>query len=173
MEYAEMIRDNYTTAEEKMESIFQEYGDGIFRVCVSMLGDYQMVEDAFQETMVRIWRSLSTFRGESSLKTWITRIAINTCRDFLKSNFFRQWKSMAPPEENIRSMHMQDTDVFGEVTEAISGLPQKYREVIVLRYYKELSLKEIGDILEIPVFTVSTRLRKARELLQKKLKDLS
>ena len=88
------------------------------------------------------------------------------------SNFYRQWKNMVPPEENIRTVHMQDTGGLGEVTEAISGLPQKYREVIVLRYYKELSLKEIGEILEIPTFTVSTRLRKARELLQKKLKDL-
>ena len=167
-----MRTGEYEKTEAVMEQVFHDYGDGIFRVCVSMLGDYQMAEDAFQETMLRIWRNLSSFRGESTLKTWITRIAMNTCRDFLKSNYYRQWKTMVSPEDVTLSYHPPDAAGGGEVTGAVSGLPQKYREVIVLRYYKELSLKEIADVLGIPLFTVSTRLRKARELLQKKLKDI-
>ena len=63
------------------ETLIDAYGDELLRLCLLYLGDRQLAEDAFQETMVKAWRALPGFRGESGAKTWLFHIAVNTCRD--------------------------------------------------------------------------------------------
>lgn len=65
------------------EALIDAYGDELLRLCLLYLGDRQLAEDAFQETMVKAWRALPDFRGESGAKTWLFHIAVNTCRDML------------------------------------------------------------------------------------------
>ena len=72
-----------------IEELIDQHGDGILRLCLLFLGDRQLAEDAFQETFLRAWKHLPGFRGDSSPKTWLTRIALNTCRSMLRTGWFR------------------------------------------------------------------------------------
>ena len=151
-----------------IEEMMACHGDGIFRLCLMYLGDRQLAEDAFQETFVKAWRHRGTFRGESSEKTWLSRIAVNTCRDMLRSGWFRMMKRSEPIDTLLALAEPQQEEDAG-VRDAVLSLPGKYREVIVLYYDQEMTMKEIAQALRLPVNSVSTRLRRARALLKKAL----
>ena len=80
------------------ETLIDAYGDELLRLCLLYLGDRQLAEDAFQETMVKAWRALPGFRGESGAKTWLFHIAVNTCRDMLRSGWMRMRRRSVPLE---------------------------------------------------------------------------
>ena len=151
-----------------IEEMIACYGDDILRLCLLYLGDRQLAEDAFQETFVKAWKGRDAFRGESSEKTWLSRIAVNTCRDMLRSGWFRLMKRSEPVEALFDLAAPQETDA-APVRDAVLALPGKYREVIVLYYDRDMKLGEIAETLHLPVNTVSTRLRRARALLKKTL----
>ena len=75
---------------ETVERLMEEYGDGVLRQCLLMLGDRAQAEDAAQETFFRAWKSYGDFRGMSSEKTWLTAIAANVCRSLLRSPWTRK-----------------------------------------------------------------------------------
>lgn len=151
-----------------MEEMIARYGDGILRLCLLYLGDRQLAEDAFQETFVKAWRRQDTFRGESSIKTWLSRIAVNTCRDMLRRGWFRLMKR-SEPIESLFALAAPQEEARADVRDAVLALPGKYREVIVLYYDQEMTLKEIAETTGMTVNSVSTRLRRARALLRKAL----
>lgn len=153
-----------------IEELIDLYGDDIFRLCVAYLGDRHLAEDAFQETFFKAWRARERFRGESSEKTWLASIAVNTCRDVLRSGWFRMQRRSQPIDQLLDlpsdAPRLQDTPV----RTAVLGLPGKYREVILLYYDQNMKLKEIACLLHLPQNTVSTRLRRARKMLENALK---
>lgn len=140
------------------------YGDEILRLCLLYLGDRRLAEDAFQETFIKAWRQAHTFRGESSMKTWLSRIAVNTCRDMLRSGWLRMMRK-SEPIEKLMNLSASEQEQDTTVRDAVLRLPGKYREIIVLYYYQEMKIREIAQALRLPVNTVSTRLRRARALL--------
>lgn len=148
-----------------IEEMIARYGDEILRLCLVYLGDRQLAEDAFQETYAKAWKRISTFRGESSEKTWLSHIAVNTCRDMLRSGWFRMMKR-SEPVERLFDLAAPETPDTAPVRDAVLRLPGKYREVIVLYYDQEMKIREIAEVLKIPVNSVSTRLRRARALLR-------
>lgn len=153
-----------------VEELIDRYGDDILRLCLLYLGDRQLAEDAFQETFTKAWRQLATFRGESSVKTWLSRIAVNTCRSMLRTPWLRLRRKCADLDSLLDLRAPEEADRL-PVTQAVCALPDPYREVIVLYYYQDMKLREIADALGIPVNSVSTRLRRARMLLGKALKE--
>ena len=151
-----------------MEEMIVRYGDDILRLCLLYLGDRHLAEDAFQETFVKAWLHRGDFRGDCSEKTWLSRIAVNTCRDMLRSGWFRLMKKSRPVESLLDQPAPQHADP-APVRDAVLALPGKYREVIVLYYDRDMKLGEIAEILHLPVNTVSTRLRRGRALLRRAL----
>ena len=153
-----------------VEELIDAYGDDVLRLCLLYLGDRQLAEDAFQVTMVKAWRQLPGFRGESGAKTWLCRIAANTCRDTLRSGWFRQMRKSQPIESlfDLAAPPQQD-DASPDVRGAVLALPGKYREVVVLYYFEDMKLREIAELLKLPINSVSTRLRRARKLLAEAL----
>ena len=133
----------------------------------------QIAEDITQETFLRCFTKGRDFKGKSSLKTWLYQIAINLCKDYLKSaynarviinNEVVQLKSNhAFSAENLALNNIN----FQNITDFILTLPEKYREIIVLYYFKEFQVKEISDTLSISENTVKTRLRRSRDLIKK------
>ena len=166
----EMLARQKKKDSSQMEDIIAEYGNDVFRLCLLYLGNRSLAEEAYQETMIKIWYHLSSFRGESEIKTWINRVAVNTCQDIRKSSWFQMW-SRSEPEEKLYRISQQETEDHGEVRSAIGKLRRKYREVIVLYYYEGMKTKEIAAVLNIPVNTVSTRLKRGKELLKKYLRE--
>jgi len=147
-----------------VEELMNQYGDRIFRLCLLYLGDRPLAEDAFQETFLKAWKHLPGFRSEASPLTWLTQIAINTCRTMLRSGWFRMQRK-AQDVDALLDLAAPPQESSLDLTRAICALPGKYREVILLYYYENLSLREIADTLHLSANTVSTRLRAARRLL--------
>lgn len=147
------------------EALIDAYGDELLRLCLLYLGDRQLAEDAFQETMVKAWRALPDFRGESGAKTWLFHIAVNTCRDMLRSGWMRMRKSSVPLEV-MPELAGQEDGHLQELTASVLALPGKYREIIVLFYYKQMKIREIAEALHMPTASVSSRLRRARAMLK-------
>lgn len=154
-----------------MEKLINLYGDELLKLCFLYLHDLQLAEDAVQETYIRIFQNYDRFLGKSAEKTWITRIAINVCKDYLRS----PWKQKVfyggiEPEYGKEAETMEPEIRDDIVIRAICGLKPKYREVVLLFYYQELKTSEIAEILGISVSAVTVRLTRAREQLREKLK---
>lgn len=153
-----------------VEELIDQHGDDILRLCLLYMGERQLAEDAFQETFLRAWRHLSAFRGESSAKTWLSHIAVNVCRDMLRTPWLRMRRSARSVEE-MEHLPAPDATPRHELMDAIRALPDKYREVIVLVYVQDMKLREAAAQLRLPVATVSTRLRRARARLAQLLSE--
>ena len=156
---------NAAGARMTIEQIIESHGDDVLRLCLLYLGDRQLAEDAFQTTMLKVWKQKDKFRGESSEKTWVSRIAVNTCCDMLRSGWFRMMKR-SEPEETLFSAAAPDRGEAQELRLMVLSLPGKYREVIVLYYFEDMKVREIAQLLRIPAASVSTRLRRARAMLK-------
>lgn len=150
--------------------IYRENQNAIFRTCYMILKDYQLAEDATQETFCRVYCKLNSFRRKSNIKTWVTQIAINLCKDKLKKKSSGEivTNEFYVPEKNDISTDVEDKILL---VKAITDLELPLREVVVLYFYRDLTHKEIAKILKIPQTTVAYRLRTAREILKNKMME--
>ena len=153
-----------------LERMMAAYGGSLLRMCALQLRDAQLAEDAVQETFLKAYRKLHTFRGESSELSWLTSIAIHVCRDMQRGSWFRRVDRRvdvdALPEASTTDRY-PDSTVIREVT----ALPPKYREVIVLRYYQGLTVRETAEALALSLTAVKARLNRANGMLRERLKD--
>ena len=154
--------------DQEFERIVTVYQEAILRMCYLHLKDRSLAEDAVQETFLKIYRSMTDFRGESHEKTWIMRIAINTCYDMNKSAWQRFMdKRITPdmmPETGAPVQQEEENLVMN-----IMALPPKLRQVFVLYYYQGMSTLEISQSLGIAQSSVSNRLKRGREKLRRAL----
>ncbi len=155
---------------ECFERLVSEYQTQLRRLCCVLLKDVHLAEDAVQETFLKAYRSMGEIRKESSERTWLTRIAVNTCRDLLRSRWFRHIDRSVKIEdlpEPEAPADLVDTGLY----ETILRLPVKQREVVLLYFYQNMTMQEVSDILQISVSNVSRRLESARKTLRKKLEE--
>jgi len=148
---------------------------GVRNVIYRMCGDLQIAEDAAQETFIQAWLHISTFRPQTSFRSWLYRIAVNAAIDML-----RREKRILPGD--LDEMQLKDSRPGPEATvsqderiatvqKAILSLPNASRAVLVLREYEGLSYQDIADALDIPVGTVMSRLNYGRKVLKEKLEQ--
>ncbi len=153
---------------KELERLVQTYQTQLRRLCCMILKDAHLAEDAVQETFIKVYRGMQTFRQESSEKTWLTRIAVNTCRDLMRSRWFRHVDLSVDianlPEEACESSP-EDTALL----ELVLRLPLKQREVVLLYYYQNMTMQEISETLHIAVSNISRRLESARKALRRQL----
>ena len=157
-----------TGRSEELENLMELYGDEIKRFCTLQLRDPFQAEDAAQDTFVKAWKALDTFRNESSQKTWLMHIAVNTCRDYQRTGWFRHMDRRLTPED-LPEQGQEAEVPDGEVTEAIRLLPARLRTMILLRYYEELSLKETAAAAGISLATAKRQISKANQFLRERL----
>jgi len=147
-----------------------------------MLGSRQEAEDVTQEAFLRVYRNLDRYDESLKFSTWIYRIATNLCIDRLRKRRMSysldaesnehdglDGYALIPSDDRTPESEMLLSETQRIVREAIETLPAKYKSVMVLRYLHDLSLQEIGEILDMPVTTVKTRVHRGREFLRKKL----
>jgi len=154
---------------KRLCTLIDQYERELLRLCCVYLRDISMAEDAVQETFIKAYQHMDSFRGESSEKTWLYKIAINTCRDMRRSKWLRTF------DRNVEFDALQipvqgASDVSIALMQEIMRLPVKQREVIFLFYYQDMTLAEIGKLLGAPVSTVGDRLHRARTMLRKAMK---
>jgi RNA polymerase sigma-70 factor, ECF subfamily len=154
--------------EAAFEMLINIYGNRLLKVCYLILKETPLAEDAVQEVFIQIYKSIYSFNYKASLYTWIYKIAINKCRDILKRN--GDFNLTLEPE-----LIIADTDLEQEtleqlkrdnIRELVAKLPSIHREIVILFYFEDLSVKEIAVILDEKENTVKSRLLRARSMLK-------
>ncbi|MBE5802741.1 MAG: sigma-70 family RNA polymerase sigma factor [Clostridiales bacterium] len=154
--------------DEWLEAAMLRWEVPLLRTCFLLLRDRSLAEDAVQQTFLKAWRGYDSFRGDSSEKTWLSRIAVHTCRDIQREKWFRRidlsvgMEELPEPAEGFREP--DDT-----VTRAILALPDQIRRAVALHYYQGLTVQETAQALGISRRTAHYRLEKAYRLLKEGL----
>ncbi|MGN1368525.1 MAG: sigma-70 family RNA polymerase sigma factor [Aristaeellaceae bacterium] len=153
--------------EQRMIQWIDNYSSDIRKICYIYLTDRSQTEDAVQETFLKAWKSMPVYerKGIENDRAWLLRIAINTCRDMYKTGWFRHVDRRQELEIAAANVAYQDP-VDHELAIDICRLPEKYKQVILLYYYQDMTLREVAQTLGIPVSTVQRRLKKAEGLLK-------
>ena len=147
------------------DSLLEQYQVPVLRVCYLYLCDRSQAEDAVQETFLRVYRNLHTFRGGSNEKTWIMKIAMHVCYDINRSAWYRIINRRVTPEM-LPEAAVPFEEKDDTLTRAVIRLPIRLREVILLYYYQGLNVNEIAEALGISQPSVSGRLKRGRERLK-------
>lgn len=156
--------------ETDLVRMMQTYGGQLVGLCTGLLGDSALAQDVVQETFIKAYKNMDSFRNahEGSEKAWLTRIAVNLCRDQQRTKWFRFVdRSVSFDMLPERGSEPEETHV--ELYTAVTQLPAKYREVILLHYYQDMQVNEIAAALGLNVSSVYRRLDRARQKLKTKL----
>lgn len=154
--------------------LMRTYGNDVLRTTYAYVKDKDAAEDIFQDVFIKAYYNMDKFRGESSVKTWLIRIAINCCKDYLKSAYQKKVVPLSDYEEDSLPTEggyeaVENADRDAQVKRAVMSLPEQYRAVVMCVYFDELSVEETGTALGLPPGTVKSRLFRARDMLKKKL----
>ncbi len=166
-------------------SLVDKHRSAIFHIIKRIVHNDEIARDLVQETFMKAFASLASYRSEYRFSTWLYKIAANSSIDHLRKKRIQALSLDRPIETADGTMELEVPDnSFNperelvkkqqrfSIEEAIQSLPDKYREVIVYRHKDDKSYEEIADLLDIPVGTVKARIFRARELLKKKLRNV-
>ena len=172
-EETQLLQQAIDGNQHAFRQIVEQHQGHIIASIRGMLGNMDVVEDVAQETFVRFYRSMKNFKGQSSLKTYLTRIAINLSLNELKKRkrqrqIFSQTEHVQHYEAKVVTDEGKQREVRELVEKALEYLDDKFKSVLVLRMLQGYSTQETADILDIPLGTVLSRLNAA----QKKLKTI-
>ena len=181
IEEDKIIRKAVGGSAEAFEQLVVKYQTPIYRLCLRMTGNPEDAADLTQESFLKAWRALDTFRFGSGFSTWLFRLASNTCLDHLRAQKRRPVlplpledndgaemtldppDSAPPPEEALLASEEHE-----RLNKALAQLDPQQRHILTLRVVNDLSYTEIADILEIKEGTVKSRIARARDALRKK-----
>ncbi len=152
-------------SETEVNHAVEKYADMVQRICFYHLKNHADTEDVFQNVFLKYMMSDQSFCDSEHEKAWILRVAINACKDYLKSFFRRNIVSL----ESLGDVEAEVAEDYQEVLEAVLSLPAKYKDVIYLSYYEGYTAAEIGKILGKAENTVYSLLSRGRGMLKKKL----
>ena len=164
--------------------LMKKYRPQIFNLIHRIIRDREQVEDLTQETFVKAFASLRRFNRQYAFSTWLYKIATNSSIDYIRKRKLQTLSIHKPvvQEDSEYSFELPDSTYEPDryvierqksriIAEAIDSLPPKYKRVIVLRHTEERDYAEIAKILKIPIGTVKAHIFRARELLNKYLRD--
>lgn len=179
----ELIRNGNLNA---FEQLIARYEIRVYTIAYRYVGNHSDASDLAQEAMIRVYRSIGTFRGDSAFLTWLYRVVTNVCKDELRRRARQNTVSMdemlehgqvpvvqaaeKPPEEAVLRKEWQE-----EIQVVLNSLSEEHRTVVVMRDIQGYSYEEIAGFLECSLGTVKSRLNRARNLLKERLlsrKDL-
>ena len=158
--------------ERAFKAAMTEHTDHLLRVAYLYVKDWQTAEDIVQDTFLTYYAKFEQFVEHSNLKTYLVRITINKCKDYLKSWRYRKMmltnQFFGNASKNDRASAIIQEERL-DIAKAVLALPITLREIIIHYYYEELSVIEVATLLQLPDNTVKTRLRRARQLLKEQL----
>lgn len=161
----EVVKGPDSNREERLTQMVEQYQASLLAMCYAYLHERELAEDAVQETFLKAYKALNSFRGECREKTWLTSIAINVCRNMRRSAWFVRVNHCVTPEELSLSVSGHFDQDAADLAAAIQKLPDKLKEVVLLYYYQELSMPEIAKIVGVSTSSVSKRIKKAHAKL--------
>lgn len=166
-----LIKNLKKGKEEAYIELVELYGNKLLRTLYLMTRDEKEAEDIVQETFIRVFKYIDSFKGDSSLYTWIYRISQNIAKDKLVSQTITiPYEDIEISSENIEEI-LVDKINREILKKELNELNFIYKQVIILFYYEDLSIKEISQILEEKEGTIKSRLSRGRNLLKKALRE--
>lgn len=168
---ADLVRRAQVGDAQAFEALYRENADRVYALCLRMSGDGQRAEELVQDAFVRAWEKLGTFRGDARFSTWLHRLTVNLVLQTRRSRGRRRDREVTAP----------DLEVFGraavsampgtrvDLERIIAGLPEKAREVLVLRDVQGYKYKEIASMTGVTLGTVKAQIHRARALVQEAL----
>lgn len=147
--------------------IAERYTDTVFRVALHYLRAPTDAEDVTQNTFLKLLQEKKRFESEEHIKSWLIRVAINECKNLVRT----KWWRTESYEAYAQTISFEDSS-HSELFHVVMELPKKYRLPLYLYYYEEYSTQEIGQILNVPKNTVCTRSKRGREMLKKTLREV-
>ncbi len=153
---------------DAFDLLMSEHRVKVFRLAYAMLGNAAQAEDIAQETFVRIWKGLASYRGQSSVATWVYAITRNTCLSYLSGK--GQKKVLSLDQDRVRAAAER---LYGntvptrtiDVMKYFAELPENYQQALRLYYMEQKSYDQIALLLDLPLGTVKTYLHRARKQL--------
>jgi RNA polymerase sigma-70 factor (ECF subfamily) len=172
--YIEQLKRQDQIAFRQLVTEYQSY---FLTMAYKFTNNYSDAEDLSQEIFIKVYNSLPRFKGHSKLSTWLYKIAMNTCLDWkrkTKINLHSIIHVLDKSVEDMRNKHTtEEIIVYKEnqqiIHKAVFGLKDKYKSIVILYHFNQLSYKEISYIMDIPIKTVETRLYRARKQIKDKL----
>jgi RNA polymerase sigma-70 factor, ECF subfamily len=159
--------------------LVNRYKNKVFSLVYRFTNDYGDAQDISQEVFINVFRKLYTFSEKASFSTWVYRISYNYCIDWTRKNKKRLRQEPVYDEQiELADTGMNVEESFLEMQKrvhlrkAILQLDEKYRNVLILFHFQELSYEEIGEVMQLPVKTVETRLYRGRQQLRKYLSGI-
>ena len=166
---------------ESFNQLILRWERPIYALAYRTIGREEEARDVCQETFLRAFRALPRFRGQAKFSSWLYRIALNLCRDWMRRerrtpvvqppedvDLFDLASAVEPPSETIEDM-VARRDLTRLVEQAMARLPEDQRTAIVLKEYQGLTFQEIADVLGCPLSTVKTRLYQGLTVLRREL----
>jgi len=164
--------------EASFQVLYENYNRRIYMTAYRILRDEELARDAMQESLINVYRAIRTFRGDSRLSTWISRITVNVCLEMLRRNrkhnnrteedISEDWTL---PDANaldpLRRMEQQEAD--RKIRSAMARLGRKHRIVVRMHDLQGYTIKEIAEDLEVAEGTIKSRLYYGREALKRQL----
>lgn len=179
-----LIEEALSGKQASYEKLMKKYYQMIYNLVYRMISRKEDVEDLTQEAFIKAFNSLQNFDKQFAFSTWLFKIATNNAIDYLRKKKLStfsidkeiaaddsDYKFEIPDHENKPDRHIVDDQMKKILNEAIESLPNKYKEVIVLRHKEEKEYEEIAKELKLPLGTVKAHIFRGRELLNKYLKD--
>ena len=154
--------------QERLTVLIRQYEKDILRICYLYLHDREQAKDAVQETFLKAYIHLDSLRDEKKEKSWLARIAVNICRDHLRSPWVTHMNRYVQPED-LRIPAEQPDETNAALTQAVMNLSRKHREAVILRYVQGYDIQETAEILGITPSAVSRRCRRACVRLRNEL----
>ncbi len=158
---------------QALERLMDSFGATVMRTAYFYTGDRHLAEDISQEAFLRAYRNWQTFRGDSSVRTWLTTITVNLCRDKMGVRMFSEQPTAPERIDTGRTISVEEEALIRlektEVLQHVLRLPLAYQEALYLYYYLDLSTKEIAEATSSPEGTVRNRLHRAREALARQM----
>ncbi len=154
------------SASEVVSAWYDQYGTDVLRLCFMYMRNRHDAEDAAQETFLKIWRKLDCYeaRNNCSVRTWIMRVACNTCKDMLRKSWRKHEERPVTPEDlaALGESSREDRELIIDVM----NLPEKYRSVLLMVYWQGMTIRETAETLRSAQSTVCMRLEKARSMIE-------
>ncbi len=165
----ELIRLFNNGDESAFTKLIMRHKEKVKNLCYVTLGDSDSIDDIMQDVFINVYKHLDSFRFEAKFSTWLYRITVNKCRDFLRK---KKVRSVFVPIDNQYNLHTQNPRLDREpdlphlLNAAIERLPEKLRLPLIMRDVEGFSYKEIADKLQLEIGTVKSRIFRARETLR-------
>ena len=161
---------------DAFRTLFESQKDKVYSIALRFSGDPALAVDIAQDTFLKLFSSMSDFRGDAAFSTWVYRLVVNSCLDHKR----RSWRTIPMADELLSALRspgdtlngLMRAQVSDSVQHAVEKLPADQRIVVLLRYTEGLAYEEIAEVLGCSLGTVASRLNRAHKVLERRLSHL-